>query len=87
MTELTAEPCEAHAVGSELRAQKHTDDAKRSLELAEECRTEAALWRLRADRKRAEPAESPVAPSLSPGPGERATGDSAGSAATEEPRT
>lgn len=81
---LTPELCERHAVGSELRADKHAEDARRSLALAEECRTEAATWRARAEALKSRPSEPTAAPDVSPPLGAAAV-DSAGSAATEEP--
>lgn len=81
----TPEQCEALASGYDLRAEQHAKDAERSLDLAAECRADAARWRAKAEGLRARPAESTVVPAEPPSPAGVATVDSAGSAATEEP--
>jgi hypothetical protein len=78
---LTPEQCEAYARGADIRANQHTADAVRSLNLADECRADAARWRARAESL-APKAEPPVAP-RPPLLGE-ATGDSASEAAPGE---
>lgn len=75
---LTPEQCEAYARGSDLRANQHAADAERSLDLAAECRADAARWRARAESLKSRPSESTVAPACPPPAGDAAV-DSDGS--------
>jgi hypothetical protein len=64
--EYSPEECEQYAIHSDLRADKHVEDAARSLKLADESRVEAATWRARAKSKKARPSERAAAPDASP---------------------